>query len=983
MAKAAPTTPVADVARAPTYILSDGVSQRVIQPGQRETLQAVAGRRYKLMRMDAAGAKPVADVIAIADGGTQDGHLRLMTGDHTEIVIRDFFKAPDTSIDIPRPEGDTLTLDRTTSPIARGADGSDLIGMAGTRSGLGLLAQEFAGHFDVLSPDRFATALAWSGALESAAPAAATTLGGILGSAAASAGPAVVLGSSSVAVGVGALAGIGAVVAGVAGASGSSSSSSTTNSNSNTNNTATTDPLAPVIAVETIAGDYRINANEYKAIVGTTDAPGPGLTVSGGTLRVENGNILTVKWAGLEKQVAVVDGKWSVTFPANEMPATDGNYSITVHVKNAAGKEKTEAHELPIDRTASIGIDPVTGDGVISAAELNSGITLTGSTDFEDGRSIAITVGSTKKTVTAASGHWSAAFSKSELPTQSGGVILLDGTDLAGNQAMMLANIIYLTSVSIGSISGGDLLNASEIASGNIAVIGTSRGIEAGGKVTVTWGEVSRIATVASDGAWTVSFTTADVPADGASSIKATVTDAAGISASASHSLTVDRVAPTIAINTIATDDRVNAAEASTDVIITGTTNAVNGATVTVIWNDVSQQGTVTNGAWTVKYLSGQVPGNNSYAVTATVNDAAGNQGSASRTIVVAKDPMLQTISATSGYRIDGASAGDDFAYSIAHLGDVNGDGLSDQIIGLNSASGRIYVVYGHTGSAPVQLSAVGAGTGGFIIEGACGLTNSGSAVSAAGDVNGDGLPDLIVGAPATSSGVGAAYILFGSTSGGFGQTFFDQVGGSGADTMSDGGVVKSLAGGEGDDIIQLAAASVAYGGAGNDTFEIADQAVITALASSFANGGNTAQLAHIDGGSGIDTLKLTGSGLSLDLGSITNRSAGTAVNGLDRLSSIEIIDITGSGDNTLTLSLHDVLDLAGSNIFNNSNGAGFGGSASRHQMIVKSDAADHVILSDQADWLPAGTVTWGGTTYSAYVGLNAYAAIYLEHPIV
>ena len=177
MAKAAPTTPVADAARAPTYILSDGVSQRVIQPGQRETLQAVAGRRYKLMRMDAAGAKPVADVIAIADGGTQDGHLRLMTGDHTEIVIRDFFKAPDTSIDIPRPEGDTLTLDRATSPIARGADGSDLLGMAGTRSGLGPLAQEFAGHFDVLSPDRFATALAWSGALESAAPAAATTLG--------------------------------------------------------------------------------------------------------------------------------------------------------------------------------------------------------------------------------------------------------------------------------------------------------------------------------------------------------------------------------------------------------------------------------------------------------------------------------------------------------------------------------------------------------------------------------------------------------------------------------------------------------------------------------------------------------------------------------------------------------------------------------------------------------------------------------------
>ncbi|QOG05523.1 FG-GAP repeat protein [Aureimonas sp. OT7] len=904
---------------APTYILSDGVSQRVIQPGQRATVQAVAGRRYKLVRMDAAGAKPVADVIAVAEGGTDDGHLHLMTGDHTEIVIRDFFKAPDTRIDIPRPEGDTLTLDKSTSPLSRGADGSDLIGMAGTRSGLGPLAQEFAGHFDVLSADRFATALAWSGALESAAPAAASTLGGILGSAVGSAGTAAAFGSSGLSVGAGALAGVGAVIAGVAGASGSSSSSNTS-TDSNTNTTTTTDPLAPLISIEPISDDYRINATDYEAIVGDNDTAGAGLTVSGTTARVENGNILTVKWAGLEKQVAVVDGKWSVTFSPEEIPTTDGDYSISVHVKNAAGKEKTETHGLPIDRTASIEIDPVTGDGVISASELNGGITLTGSTDFEDGRSISITVGDTKKTVTAAGGRWSAAFSKSELPTQSGGLVLLEGKDTAGNQAMMFANLSYdlTASISIGTIGGNDLLNATEIDSGTIVVSGTSSSIEDGGKVMVTWGEVSREATITSN-TWSVSFTAADVPADGVSSISAAATDKAGNPASASHNLTIDRVAPTIAINAIATDDRVNAAEAAATVAITGTTNAANGATVTVIWNDVSQQGTVTNGAWTVAFPTGQVPGNSSYPITATVNDAAGNQGSATRTIVVAKDQMLQTISATAGYRIDGESGGDDFAYSISHLGDVNGDGLSD----------------------------------------------------------------LIVGAPATSGGVGAAYILFGSTSGGFGQTFFDQVGGNGADSMDDDGTAKSLAGGGGDDVIRLSAASVAYGGAGNDTFEIANQAVITALASSFGNAGNTTQLAHIDGGGGIDTLKLTGSGLNLDLGSITNRSGGTAVNGLDRLSSIEIVDITGSGDNTLTLSLQDVLDLAGSNIFNDSNGADFGASASRHQMIVKSDAGDHVILSDQADWFSAGTVTWGGTTYTAYMGLNAYAAIYLEQPIV
>ena len=259
------------------------------------------------------------------------------------------------------------------------------------------------------------------------------------------------------------------------------------------------------------------------------------------------------------------------------------------------------------------------------------------------------------------------------------------------------------------------------------------------------------------------------MPTDGASSIKATVTDAAGISASASHSLTVDRVAPTIAINTIATDDRVNAAEASTDVIITGTTNAANGATVTVIWNDVSQQGTVTNGAWTVKYGSGQVPGNNSYAITATVSDAAGNQGSAARTIVVAKDPMLQTISATAGYRIDGASAGDDFAYSVSHLGDVNGDGIADILVGSpGDGSGRAYVLFGSTAPTDIQLSGIAAGTGqGFAINGGSAGDEAGFMVSYAGDINGDGLSDILLTAPGSDyagAGGGRAYVVFGKT---------------------------------------------------------------------------------------------------------------------------------------------------------------------------------------------------------------------------
>jgi hypothetical protein len=55
-----------------------------------------------------------------------------------------------------------------------------------------------------------------------------------------------------------------------------------------------------------------------------------------------------------------------------------------------------------------------------------------------------------------------------------------------------------------------------------------------------------------------------------------------------------------------------------------------------------------------------------------------------------------------------------------------------------------------------------------------------------------------------------------------------------------------------------------------------------------------------VDGGGGVDTLKLDGAGLTLDLTSINNT----------RIQDIEIIDIRGSGDNALKLNLNDLLDV-------------------------------------------------------------------------
>ncbi|TAH46089.1 MAG: hypothetical protein E6Q43_00455 [Dokdonella sp.] len=128
----------------------------------------------------------------------------------------------------------------------------------------------------------------------------------------------------------------------------------------------------------------------------------------------------------------------------------------------------------------------------------------------------------------------------------------------------------------------------------------------------------------------------------------------------------------------------------------------------------------------------------------------------------------------TSGFRIVGIAGGDYSGRSVSGAGDVNGDGLADLIVGAwyadsggQSDAGESYLVFGKTDSNPVDLSSLG--TSGFRIGGSTAGSLLGNSVSGAGDVNGDGLADLIVGAHSTSNGgdveVGESYVVFGKTS--------------------------------------------------------------------------------------------------------------------------------------------------------------------------------------------------------------------------
>ena len=87
-------------------------------------------------------------------------------------------------------------------------------------------------------------------------------------------------------------------------------------------------------------------------------------------------------------------------------------------------------------------------------------------------------------------------------------------------------------------------------------------------------------------------------------------------------------------------------------------------------------------------------------------------------------------------------------------------------------------------------------------------------------------------------------------------------------------------------------------------------------------------------------------------------------------LQNIEKNDLTGNGNNTLKLSLADMLQgFDDSNVFNSSNTtSGLAAKVTRNQLMVDGGADDKVVLSDLANWTATGTnVVANGHTYTVY----------------
>ncbi|HBN2017695.1 TPA: Ig-like domain-containing protein [Escherichia coli] len=454
-----------------------------------------------------------------------------------------------------------------------------------------------------------------------------------------------------------------------------SASNGVGNSVSNTANLLV-DTALPTVTINTVAGDNIINAAEVAA----------GQNLSGKVANAEAGNTVTVSIGGNTYTATVQnDLTWSVNVPESVLTALgNGDLTVSATVTNGHGNTGTGDRDIAIDANLpGLRVDTVAGDDVINSIEHTQNLIVTGTSDgLAAGTTLTVTVnGKTYAASVLADGTWTAAIPATDVGAFEAGrvTVTVTGLSSAGNPVSISHDVtvdLSAVAISIDAIATDDVINAAEKGA-DLVLSGSTSNVEENQTVTVTFGGKTYTAKVDADGHWTATVPSADLAGlkDGDASVQVSVTNAHGNCASAGREYSVDATAPTVTIDTVAGDNVINASEAAAGVAISGTTTAEAGQTVTVTLGGKSYTAQVQQGGvWSVN-----VPGSDltaladsGYNVQVSVNDAAGNPGSAGKTItldttpptvsfnVVAGDNVINSVEHAQAQIVSGTSTGTD-----------------------------------------------------------------------------------------------------------------------------------------------------------------------------------------------------------------------------------------------------------------------------------------------------------------------------------
>ncbi|MFT1006985.1 Ig-like domain-containing protein [Enterobacter hormaechei] len=390
------------------------------------------------------------------------------------------------------------------------------------------------------------------------------------------------------------------------------------------------DTTVPQLTINTVSDDDVINSAEHAQA----------LIVTGSVTGAEASDVVTVT-INNKDYTATLDasGKWNVGVPAADVSAlTAGDHTITAALTDKAGNSNSTTHEVEVNLTAPVlTIDTVSGDDVINNTEKTQDLTISGTASgLATGAVVTVILnGKAYSATVATNGQWTTTVPASEVGQLGEALytVSASATDSVGNSTSTSHTVnveSVLPGVIINTVAGDDVINAAELATGQI-ISGKVVNAEAGNTVTVTIGGNSYTATVQSDLTWSVSVPESVLTAlgNGDLTVSASVTNGVGNSGTGEREIVIDANLPGLRVDTVAGDDVINSIEHGQNLIITGSSDGLTaGTALTVTVNGKTYAATVlADGTWSAAIPSADVSALAAGTVTVTVEgqSSAGN----------------------------------------------------------------------------------------------------------------------------------------------------------------------------------------------------------------------------------------------------------------------------------------------------------------------------------------------------------------------